>query len=63
MYTVDTEGKLTQVEEKFSNEKTKLFLKENLSRFGTPADIDISFTENSSFPKKPLVVERGSGTL
>lgn len=54
-YTVDNEGNLTKLEVEPTNEKTKSWLKENLSKFGTPSDIDISFTEKNSFPEKSII--------
>lgn len=54
-YTVDNEGNLTMIEEESVGEKTKAYLRENLSKFGTPSDIDISFTSESSFPEKSIV--------
>lgn len=53
-YTVDTEGNLTEVVEEIKNEKAKSYLAENLSKFGTPSDIDISFTKDN-FPEKSLI--------
>jgi hypothetical protein len=47
MYTVDEDGNIAETTERSLDEKTKLSIKENLSKFGTPSDIDISYTKNN----------------
>lgn len=49
VYSVDIAGNLSLLESENVEEKTQHFLKENLSKFGTPSDIDICFSQEN-FP-------------
>ena len=48
IYTIDDKGNLTEVETADVGNKSQTFIKENISQFGKPSDIDISVTKNNA---------------
>jgi hypothetical protein len=65
--TLDEDGILTEVVEQDLDSKSRTFIKQNISKFGKPSDIDITVTKNiavdNSFTEDQFVARGGERVL